>query len=161
MNEAMIAALAVIFVCKIFDCAFNTLKTILLCKDKYFLSATCAAISVVFFVFTVQQGGLEAYIAIGVATFFGNYLPPKVVEKLSSDKMFIYEITSDTLERGISFADRLRELNIPLSTDTVYDKNMNKVLVCKVYSSSKAISRMIMDNKPPEFNFNAYTPIYT
>ena len=156
----MIAALAVIFVCKIFDCAFSTLKTILLCQDKYFLSAMCAAISVVFFVFTVQQGGLEAYIAIGIATFLGNYLPPKVVERLSSDKMFIYEITSDTLERGIEFADKLRELNIPLSTDTALDSNKNKVLVCKVYSASKVTSRMIMDNKPEEFKYNAVTPIY-
>lgn len=155
----MITSLLVVFICKVFDCAFNTLKTVFLVKDRYFWSALCSALSMLFFIFTAQQTGMEAYVAIGVATFLGNYLPPIILNKIEGDRLHTYEITSTTLDDGKVFADKLRELNIAVSTTTVYNSDLKRVLLCKAYSTSKATSRIIEDNIPNGFKKNIVKPI--
>lgn len=88
---------------------------------------------------------------MGLATFIGSYVPAKFVEKFEKDKVWVYKITSDTLESGIAFADELRDINIPVSTSTVRNKNLNKVLLCEAYSRSKIDSRCIESMIPETF----------
>lgn len=146
--------IASIFIFKLLDCVFSVLKNAYFNKGEYFISAVSAAVGMVCFAYAIQQMEYSALLAIGTATFVGTYIPPKVIDYLEEDELYIYEITSTDLDSGKRFADKLRESNIPVSTSKVRDKHMNKVLVCRVYSTSKAISRQIEDIKPKEFSSN-------
>ena len=152
----MITSILIVFLSKLFDCSFSVLKNVFLIKNRYFLSSLCASASVVFFIYTAQQTGLVAYIAIFFATFLGNYLPPLFVNNLEKDKVFTYDIESDTLERGKEYADKLRELNVAVATVKGYNKNLQPVLRITAYSSSKLISKIIESNIPKEFEKSIY-----
>ena len=68
--------------------------------------------------------------------------------------MFVYEITADTFERSINFAETLRELNIPIATTKIRDKYGNRNLTCTCYAMSKEISSIILDNTDDTFKIN-------
>ena len=146
--------LIVIFVSKLLDCAFGALKTSFFIRNKFVISAMCASFSTVFFILSIKQSGLFAYFAIFIATFLGNYFPPVVIKKLEKDKLFVYEITADTFERSINFAETLRELNIPIATTKIRDKYGNRNLTCTCYAMSKEISSIILDNTDDTFKVN-------
>lgn len=150
-----------LFLIKLVDCAFNVFKTIFVCKDKYFAAAVCASLSVVAFVYASQQTGEFAYIAIFLATFLGNYLPPKVLNYLDRDKVFVYEVTSKNLETGKAFADKLRSYNLQVSTNVCFNHEQQKVIAFKVYSKSKTTSKLIEKSIPANFNYNVTTPLYS
>jgi uncharacterized protein YebE (UPF0316 family) len=147
-----------IFMFKTLDCVFSTLKSIFLYKGQHFASSMCGTFAVVMYtislLYTFNSNDAAGLFAIGIATFIGSYLPAKFMEKLEKDQLWVYEITSDTLETGKSFADELREINIPVSTTAVRDKNLNKVLLCKAYSQSKTDSRCIESLIPGAFKFS-------
>ncbi len=142
---------------KLFDCAFGVLKTMFIVKDKYFLAAVCASLSVVFFVYSAQQSGEYVYITIFLATFLGNYLPPKVLNYLRKDKLFIYEVMSNDLSNGKEFADKLRTYNLQLSTNVCLNNELKKVVSCRIYSKNKETSRLIEESIPKTFNYNVIT----
>lgn len=148
----------IIFILKSFDCVFGTLKSIYLQKGKYFLSSLFAALSTAMYavslVFAFKDNSIASLIAIAIATFIGSYLPAKFMEHIESDKLYAYEITSDTLESGQIFADKLRQHNIPVNTTTVHDKSLNKVILCKAYSQNKRISKTIEDLIPDGFKWS-------
>jgi hypothetical protein len=152
-----------VFFYKLIDCVFNTLKTVFLYKNEYFLSSACGTMSTIFYLVAIVQiavsNNIYTFISIGLATFLGSYLPPLLIEKFEKDKLYIYEVTSDNLENGKNFADEIRELNIPIMTTKTYDKSMNKVLFCKIYSSSKTTSKIIQYSIPPTFKYNYYSPM--
>ena len=146
--------LIVIFVSKLLDCAFGALKTSFFIRNKFIISAMCASFSTVFFILSIKQSGLFAYIAIFIATFLGNYFPPVVIKKLEKDKLFVYEITADTFERSLNFAETLRELNIPVNTTKIRDKYGERNLTCTCYAVSKEISNIILANTDDTFKIN-------
>ena len=158
-------AVLLIFVFKTLDCVFNTLKSLFLYKGYHFVSALCGTFSVVMYtislLYTFNSNDTAGLLAIGVATFIGSYTPAKLMEKFEKDRMWVYEITSDTFETGKSFADELREINIPVSTTAVRDKNLNKVLLCKAYSQSKTDSRCIESLIPKTFKFSIISSAIT
>ena len=154
IETSIILGMLFIFIFKTFDCSLNVLKNVFLLKEKYFVSALCAAASVLFFIYTAQQKTTEAYIAIFFATFFGNWLPPLMFEKLESDSLHVYEITSSTLDDGKLYADKLRELNIPVITLAGLDSNLDRILLITAYSRDKTMSRIIETNLPNGFHFN-------
>ena len=161
MDGSTLNAIFLVFVYKSLDCVFNTLKTIYLYKNKYFLSSMFNTLSTIFYFIAVVKAATsnDIYVicAAGLATLVGSYLPAKIAEYLEKDKVFIYDITSDNFENGVTYADLLREQNLPVRTMKVYDKDMNRALNCKVYSESKTISKMIEDNMPPQFKFTVIT----
>jgi len=144
---------AVVFILKFLDCALSTLKTVLLYKEKYLYSSICNSASALFFIFVADMmansvGNDKFVIAIMVflANFIGSYIPPKIMDSLESEQLYVYNVTCDTFDNGIIFADTLRELNVPISTETVYDTSLNKTLFCRVYAKNKMESKIIKEN---------------
>lgn len=137
------------FVCKILDNALSTLKSIYLHKQKYFISSAFNAISTFFYmvamVNVVKDNSFNSIMALCVATFLGSYIPAKVIEKHEDDKLYVYDITTDGYEEGIDFANGLRELDLPIKTNTIYNDNKEKVVEVKVFCSTKAESIMVKE----------------
>ena len=138
------------FVLKFADCALSTVKNVFLIKEKYLLSSVCNSISAILFIFVADimansDGGDKWLIALAVflANFIGSYLPPKFLDKIESDRLFIYVVTADCLENGMTYADSLKGFNIPVSTTVVYDSDTNKTLQITAYSQNKQQSSVV------------------
>lgn len=143
---------------KFADCSLGTMKTVFLCKEKYFISAILNSISAALFIFVADAmanspGDMKMLIALDVflANLLGGYFPPKLLDRVEADRLFVYVVTSNTFEDGKAFADQLRELNIAVATTIAYDTDLNKVLTCKCYANTKNESKMIEDNIPDTF----------
>lgn len=166
-TKLMAIAAVSVFGFKSLDCTFNTVKTVYMQNNKYFLGAVFNAISAGFFNISVLlTGGIEittqtivTTCAICVATFLATWLPAAWMKKREPDQMYIYEITSDSMENGKKFADTLLESNVPIRTSKAYI-NKRKVLCIKAFSESKATSRFIERKLQhhPDFKWNAYIP---
>ena len=143
----------IVFIIKLFDVACGSLKTTFILKERYVLSALFATLSTVFFVFTVQQTGKDAYLAIALATFLGNLIPPIVINKFEKDSLYVFEITAK-FEQGTLFADKLRELNIAVTTQKAYDTDMQRVLLVKCYSKTKQQSKIILEEINDNMKYN-------
>jgi uncharacterized protein YebE (UPF0316 family) len=161
MEQAIINDIIIVFILKSLDCIFGTMKSIYLYKNKYFLSSTFSMLSTLFYFIAVVKAAVtnNPYVigTVAIATLIGSYLPAKIMDMLEKDKVFIYDITSDTMESGKEFADTLREYNLPIRTMKVYNSQMEKVLNCKVYSDSKTTSKLIEDSIPETFKFSVIT----
>ena len=155
----VLVPLLFVFICKLSDCALNTLKSLMLNKDRYFIAAVLASFSNLFFIFTAKQEGVAAYVVIWLATFLGTYLPARALSKMEKDKLYVYEITSTSIETGAAFASTIRDLDIPISTTKGRNTDGERVLVCKVYSSNKATSLIVDSLIPEDFKLNITTPI--
>lgn len=150
----------VTFLCKIADNALSTLKNIYLHKGRYFLSSIFSAIGTFFYmvaiVNAVKDNSLNSIISMCIATFLGSYLPAKLVEKMEEDKLFVYEITSDSFEGGLELIDEIRDLNIPFKSTTIYNNKVEKVMEIKVFCSTKVESAMIKDILDEDYKYHAY-----
>lgn len=137
------------FLYKIMDNALSTLKNIYLHKQKYLLSSIFSASSTFFYmvamVNAIKDNSLWSIIAMCVATFLGSYIPAKAIEKREGDKLYVYEITTDEFEEGLLFANSIREMNIPVKTNTIYNDKKEKVVEVKVFCNTKAESSMIKE----------------
>ena len=120
-----------------------------------------ASLSVVFFIYAAQQSGEYVYATIFLATFLGNYLPPKLLQYWDKDKLFLYEVTSHDLETGMAFADKLRAYNLQVSTNICFNNNREQTVTLRVYSKSKETSKLIETSIPPTFNYTIITPLYS
>ena len=160
MNLAMIIQA---FFLKLIDNGLGTLKTIYIQKEKYTLSALFNAASTFFYLIAIVQvaksNDIFSIIAMCVATFLGTLIPGLLIKKSERDKLYIYEITASDLEMGKIFADELRDTNIAIHSHTTYDEDMNKVLICKVYCSTKKESRIVDMLIPDEFRYHIYVPV--
>ena len=135
---------------KFSDCALSTLKTVFLVKNQFFISSILNSLSAALFIFVADTmanapSDQKLWIAgiVFLANLTGGYLPPKLVKRMESDKLFVYVITPQSFEEGKDLADDLRAHNIPVSTTVVYDKYMNKTLDIKAYAQGKEESRII------------------
>jgi len=149
------------FLLKFFDCALSTIKNVFLVKEKYFLSSVCNSISAMLFIFVADIMANSATedkwiiaLIVFVANFTGSYFPPKFLNRIEADRMFIFNVTADTLENGMIYADKLKELNIPVSTSVVYDSNTNKTLRITAYSENKQQSSIITHYLKDEFKYH-------
>lgn len=137
------------FICKMLDNALGTLKNIYLTKEKYLVSSLFSAASTFFYmvavVNTIKDSSFGSIIALCVATFLGSYIPAVIVKSKEDDKLYVFEVTSNTFDEGIELADSIKELNIAIKTVVSYDANTNKVLTCKIYCSTKAESIMVKE----------------
>lgn len=151
------------FVLKIFDNGLGTAKTIYINKEKYVLGAALNAFSTFFYLVAIveltKNNDMKSIIAMCVATFIGTYLPGVLIKKSERDKLWIFDITADSLENGKEFADTIRTHNIAIKSYSSYDSAMNKVLSCKVYCSTKGESRLVNKIIPKQFKYNVYVPL--
>lgn len=160
MNLAMVVQA---FILKLIDNGLSTLKTIFIQKEKYILGALSNAFSTLFYLIAIVQvaksNDMFSIIAMCIATFLGTLIPGILIKKSERDKLYIYEITTTNFEAGKIFADELRDTNIAIHAHTTYDEDMNKVLVCKVYCSTKEESRIIDTLIPSNFRYHVYVPV--
>lgn len=151
------------FVLKALDNALGTYKTICLQKENYLRGALFNAISTFFYLVAIVQvaksNNIYSIIAMCLATFIGTYLPGVFTKRSERDKLYIFDITADNLPNGKKFADMVREKNIAVKTYKSYDSNMNKVLSCKVYCTTKEESRIVNGMIPSTFKYHVYVPL--
>lgn len=147
-----------LFIYKLLDCTFSTLKTILLYKNKKLLSAILNSMATFVYltmmVKLVKDNSLTSVFIITFATFIGTYFPALLLEKLEKDKVWIFNITPDTNERGKLFADIIRENNLPILTYKGFNDKKEPVLCSKVFSETKANSELIKNLIPDGFKYH-------
>lgn len=146
----MLTTFLAVYAMKFSDCALSTLKTVFLVKNQFFVSSVLNSLSAALFIFVADAmanapADQKLWIAgiVFLANLTGGYLPPKLVDRMESDKLFIYVITPQTFEEGKDLADDLRAHNIPVSTTVVYDKYLKRTLDVKAFAQGKQESRII------------------
>lgn len=146
----MFFTLLSVFLMKFADCSLSTLKTVFLVKNKFFISSVMNSLAAALFIFVADamaNAPSEQKIAIAAVVFLANltggYIPPKFVDKIEKDKLFVYLITAPDLEAGKELADDLRAHNIPVCTNVSYNTEMEKSLNIKAFAQSKEQSRII------------------
>lgn len=153
--------LITVFLMKFADCALGTLKTVFLVKDKFFISSIFNSLSAALFIFVADamanapsEDKMTIAGIIFLANLIGGYLPPKLLDRMKADRLFIYVITAPDLESGKKLADDLRQHNIPVSTTIEYDKKLIKTLTCKAYAVSREESRIISRHLTDDFKWH-------
>jgi ligand-binding sensor protein len=106
-----------------------------------------------------KSDGIFSIMAICAATFIGTLLPGLAVKKSEKEKLYIFDITADTMNSGKEFADILRSSNIAIKTSVVYDTLMIKTLSIKAYCANKEESKMVNEVLSPAFKYNVYSPM--
>lgn len=146
---------------KFADCSLGTLKTVFLVKNKFFISSILNSLSAALFIFVADamaNAPSDQKMAIAAVVFLANltggYLPPKILNRIESDKLFVYIITSPDFNSGKELADDLRAHNIPVCTTVSYNKTMEKSLDIKAYSQSKEQSRIISHHLTDEYKWH-------
>lgn len=151
------------FVLKILDNGLSTAKTIYINKERYVLGALLSAFSTFFYLVAIVQltknNDMKSIIAMCVATFIGTYMPGLLIKRSERDRLWIFDVTADSLDKGKEFADKIRKHNIAIKSYSSYDTDINKVLSCKVYCSTKSESRLVNKFIPKEFKYNIYVPL--
>lgn len=151
------------FILKSIDNGLSTAKTIYINKEKYFIASLLSGLSTFFYLSAIVQltksNNIYSIIAMCIATFIGTLIPGIMVKKSERDKLFIFDITSDSLESGKRFADAVRNNNIAIKTYKSYDNKMNKTLSCKIYCTTKEESKIVNDLIEPNFKYNIYVPL--
>ena len=147
-----------LFILKLLDGVLGTVKSIFMLKNKGFLSALANGVSS-FFYFTmmvklIKVNSTSGIILISCATFLGTYIPILIAERMEKEKVYVFNITPDTNETGKDFADQVRDTNIPVLTYKGYNKSMELVLCCKIFSQSKEQSRLIENMMPENFKYH-------
>lgn len=159
----MYTEIAISFVLKAVDNAFGTFKTLYLQKEKYFLGALFNAIGTFFYLVAIVQiaksNNFYSIIAMCIATFIGTYLPGIAMKKSERDKLYIFEVTANSIDAGAKFADKVRNKNIAVKTYSSYDSDLNKVLSCKIYCTTKKESKYINGIIPQSFKYHVYVPV--
>ena len=151
---------------KFSDCALSTLKTVFLVKNQFFISSILNSLSAALFIFVADTmanapSDQKLWIAgiVFLANLTGGYLPPKLVKRMESDKLFVYVITPQSFEEGKDLADDLRAHNIPVSTTVVYGQYMNKTLDIKAYAQGNEEPRIIRRHLDDTMKWHVIEPI--
>lgn len=151
------------FLLKLIDNALGTLKTIFLNKEKYFFSALSNSFGTFFYLFAIVQisksNSIAGILAACVATFIGTYVPGKVVNKFEKNKLYVFDITSDTLEKGKEFGNIMRDLNLAINTNPWTNNEMEKVLCAKIYCKTKQEVMVVLEKMPDTFKWNVDTSL--
>ena len=152
----------IVFILKALDIAFSTAKTIYINKKQYCKAALLSGAATIFYsiaiVNVVKSNSIFCIFAMAIKTLVGTLIPGVVIEKTEKDRVFEYDITSDTLESGQHFGDVLREHNLAVKTYKTFDSKMHSVLTCKVYCDTKEESRLVESLIPKNFKYHIYLP---
>lgn len=152
-----------VFIFKLIDNVLATCKTIFINKEKYLLGAIFNSLSTFFYLIAIveitKSNSMLSIISMCVATFIGTILPGYIIKKSERDKLYIYDITADDIEKGKQFADDIKKLNIPIRTNSSYNNETIKVLTCMIYCSTKEESKLVNELIPSGFKYNISVPI--
>ena len=165
IDYVALAEIGIAFGLKMADNALGTVKTLYLSKGKFFGASIFASMSTLFYLLAIvriaNSNDMASILAMCAATFLGTLMPCYLIKKSEREKLYIFDVTADTLDNGKQFADIVRDNNIAVNTSVVYDKNMKKTLLCKIYCATKEQSKMINDllKNKNEFKYNVYVPI--
>lgn len=77
-----------------------------------------------------------------------------ILNYLSKDKLFVYDVVSKDIISGKAFADKMRSYNLEVNTTICFNSELKKVVSCKVYSKSKHNSELIEKNIPGSFSYS-------
>jgi len=126
-------------------------------KNKYIFSALFNAFAQFFYFILIikitQTNSISAILVVCLAVFLGNLIPQYLVNKLEKDKIWIYEITPNNSKQAKKLADKLRQQNLAVMTFKSYLDANNKTLNVRVYSKSKAESKLIQDLIPNNYTY--------
>lgn len=132
---------------KLMDNALGTAKTVYLAKERYLRGAVLAALSTYFYLVAIvriaQNSSNAAIVAMCVATFIGTYIPGKLIKKSEKDRLYIFDIAGDTFETSVKLSDLIKKNNIAVRTEIAYNEKVEKILICKVYCSTKNDSSIV------------------
>lgn len=163
IDTVLLIEIGIAFSLKFLDNALGTAKTIFISKEKYTMGAIFNALSSFFYLIAIvrvaNNNNILSIIAMCIATFVGTLLPGILFKKTEREKLWIFDITSTSLENGKNFADVLRKSNVPVKTSVTYDKYMNKTLSCTAYCSTKEESKIVQELIPEDFKWNVFVPI--
>lgn len=151
------------FLLKFINNCLSTAKTITVSKGNYLLGAVFNAVSELFYLLVmvkvIKSNDLTSMIVVCLAVFFGTYLTGVTFKKQKKETLYVFDVTSDSLENGILFADSIRNLNIPIKTYKTFDSNMKKCLSCKIYCNTKEDSKIVESLMFPAFKYNQTIPV--
>lgn len=163
IDYVALGEIALAFILKLLDNSLGTAKTIYIAKGKYFLGSLFNGVGTLFYLIAIvriaKTSNMAGIIAMCIATFVGTLLPCLIIKKSEPERLFVFDITADSLDNGKIFADALRNKNIPVRTYFTYDKHMNKTLACNVYCSTKEESKTVEELLQPGFRWNTYVPL--
>ncbi|EQC1535599.1 hypothetical protein ACY1J9_001430 [Clostridium botulinum] len=154
----MIFELLLLFTLKLLDCAISTLKTLLLIKEKDFLSSLCTAVSQFFYLtllvkITKDNSSLGIFV-ICLGALIGSYLPKFIIRRTDKDKTWIYEILPQSTKQSQKIADILRNNNLEVFTTKGYNFDVDKILTIKAFSNNKEESNLIENLIPKDASFH-------
>ena len=151
------------FLLKFINNCLSTAKTITVSKGEYFLGALFNAISELFYLLVmvrvIKSNDIFSMLMVCFAVFLGTYITGVVFKKKQPEKLYIFDVTSDNMENGIDFADKVRFFNIAIKTYKTFDTNMNKCLSCKIYCNTREESKIVESLMLPNFKYNQIIPV--
>jgi len=155
----MIFRLVSIFAIKILDNILQTYKTISVHKNQRIRTSILSFLLNVMFFFVIAEvitnGNLADKVIICIASSIGTYLGFSVDDKLSTDRLYIYIVSSNDIEIMKSLGDYIRNAGISIETYDSYTDDLQKTLSAKVFCHTKEESRIlnkyIEDNKEYKF----------
>lgn len=106
------------------------------------------------FAYMIILVDIEKSFIVALATTIGSLISFKLSSHFEKDKVWIFDITPNTNDKGKEFADNIRENNIPIMTYVGFNANKEKVICSKIYSHSKEHSRLIEDIIPSSFKYH-------
>ncbi|MGL4655944.1 MAG: hypothetical protein ACRCWM_08675 [Sarcina sp.] len=151
------------FTLKLIDNILGTMKTVYVGRGKFFQGAIIKSISEIFYslmVIKLAKDGSYAFImATCMATFIGTLIAGYIVRRNERERLYNFDITCDTLENGINFADEIRSKGIDIKTYICYNNNI-KTLSCNIYCKTKRDSSVVFDviENYKGFKYNAVVP---
>ena len=152
-----------VFLLKLLDVMLGTVKNAFFVRNKHFLASLLTAISTfTYFLIIVKILQINSFFSIALVSlvaFLGSYIPPIIMHKLEKAKVWVFDITPNSDEKGREFADNMRNKGFSVVTYKGYNKNKECVLCTKVFSKSKIHSKLIKKNIPKGFNWHIVSAI--
>jgi len=150
--------LLILFILKILDSGISAAKTLLLIKEKDFLSSICTSLSQFFYLtllvkITKDNSSLGIFV-ICLGALIGSYLPKFIIRRTDKDKTWIYEIIPQSTQQSQEIADMLRNNNLEIFTIKGYNFDVDKILTIKAFSNNKEESNLIENLIPKDTSFH-------
>lgn len=152
----ILAIVVPVFILNLISCTLGSLKTTFLLRDEFFKSAVCAAFSSIIMMFSFQQTGIFAYMAVFVAMIIGTYAPPKLMKMMEPDGLYVYYVTAP-LEEGYELKAKIVSYDIKVLSEKVEDEDNKIVLFLTIFSKDKTSSKLVVENIK-QYKYHRGTP---
>lgn len=151
------------FIVKILENILATAKSIAVAKEKYLASAIFNALSAFFYLVAIVQltkdNSIASIIVMTIATFIGTYIPGLLTERSERNRLYIFDITADSIKSGEKFINKVVAHNIAVRYYKSYDSHSNLVMSCKVFCTTREEFKIVNDLISDNFKYNVYHPL--